>query len=91
MAGVRADDANDALAAEEEIEEHKPTQDLLDMDGMSESIAYELAARGVSTPDDLAELAADEISDIEDMGMDRASALILTARAAEIARLEQAG
>jgi len=90
---ARARDAllNDALAAEEEIEEHKPTQDLLEMDGMSESIAYELAARGVSTPDDLAELAADEISDIEDMGMDRASALILTARAAEIARLEQAG
>jgi len=90
---ARARDAllNDALAAEEEIEEHKPTQDLLDMDGMSESIAYELAARGVSTPDDLAELAADEISDIEDMGMDKASALILAARAAEIARLEQAG
>jgi len=48
-----------------------------------------LAERGVSTPDDLAELAADEISDIEDMGMERASAFILAARAAEIARLEQ--
>lgn len=90
---ARARDAllNDALAAEEEIEGHKPTQDLLDMDGMSEGIAYELAARGISTPDDLAELAADEISDIEEMGMDKASALILAARAAEIARLEQAG
>ena len=89
---ARARDAllNDALAAEEEIEEHKPTAELLEMPGMSESIAYELAARGVSTPDDLAELAADEISDIEDMGMEKASALILTARAAEIARLEQA-
>ena len=37
----------------------------------------------------LAELAADEISDIEEMGMDKASALILAARASEIARLEQ--
>ena len=88
---ARARDAllNEALAAEEVIEEHKPTQDLLDMDGMDESIAYALAARGVSTQDDLAELAADEISDIDDMGMERASALILSARAAEIARLEQ--
>ncbi|MEY2866725.1 MAG: transcription termination/antitermination factor, partial [Pseudomonadota bacterium] len=88
---ARARDAllNEALAAEEEIEEHKPTDDLLAMDGMSESIAYALAERGVSTPDDLAELAADEISDIEDMGMERASAFILAARAAEIARLEQ--
>ncbi len=88
---ARARDAllNDALAAEEEIEGHKPTDDLLAMDGMSESIAYALAERGVSTPDDLAELAADEISDIEDMGMERASAFILAARAAEIARLEQ--
>ena len=78
-----------ALAAEEEIEGHKPTDDLLAMHGMSESIAYALAERGVSTPDDLAELAADEISDIEDMGMERASAFILAARASEIARLEQ--
>ena len=88
---ARARDAllNEALAAEEEIEGHKPTDELLAMDGMSESIAYALAERGVSTPDDLAELAADEISDIEDMGMERASAFILAARAAEIARLEQ--
>ncbi len=88
---ARARDAllNEALAAEEEIEGHKPTDDLLAMDGMSDSIAYALAERGVSTPDDLAELAADEISDIEDMGMERASAFILAARAAEIARLEQ--
>jgi N utilization substance protein A len=56
---------------------------------MDESIAYALAARGVSTQDDLAELAADEISDIDGMGMERASALILAARAVEIARLEK--
>ena len=62
-----------------------------DLPGMDESIAYALAARGISTQDDLAELAADEISDIDGMGMERASALILAARASEIARLEQAG
>jgi N utilization substance protein A len=89
---ARARDAllNEALMAEEVIEEHKPSQDLLDLPGMDESIAYALAARGISTQDDLAELAADEISDIDEMGMERASALILAARASEIARLEQA-
>ncbi|MCC6757547.1 MAG: transcription termination/antitermination protein NusA [Arenimonas sp.] len=88
---ARARDAllNEALAAEEEIEEHRPADDLLSLDGMTESVAYALAERGVSTRDDLAELAADEISDIEDMGIEQASALILAARAAEIARLEQ--
>jgi N utilization substance protein A len=90
---ARARDAllNEALMAEEVIEEHMPSQDLLDLPGMDESIAYALAARGVSTQDDLAELAADEISDIDGIGMERASALILAARASEIARLEQAG
>jgi N utilization substance protein A len=88
---ARARDAllNDALAAEEEIEEHLPAEDLLALEGMTESIAFALSARGVSTQDDLAELAADEISDIEEMGMEKASALILAARASEIARLEQ--
>jgi N utilization substance protein A len=88
---ARARDAllNEALAAEEEIEEHLPAEDLLALAGMTESIAYALSARGVSTQDDLAELAADEISDIEAMGMEKASALILAARASEIARLEQ--
>ena len=88
---ARARDAllNEALAAEEGMEVHKAAGVLLSLDGMTESVAYALAERGVSTRDDLAELAADEISDIEDMGIEQASALILAARAAEIARLEQ--
>lgn len=88
---ARARDAllNEALAAEEEIEEHLPSEDLLALEGMTESIAYALSAQGISTQDDLAELAADEICEIEDMGMEKASALILAARASEIARLEQ--
>jgi len=87
---ARARDAllNDALAVEEEIEEHKPADDLLSLEGMDEATAYALAARGISTRDDLAELAADEISDIEGIDAERAAALILAARAAEIARLE---
>lgn len=87
---ARARDAllNEALAAEEEIEEHKPADDLLELEGMDEATAYALAARGIITRDDLSELAADEISDVEGIGAERAAALILAARAAEIARLE---
>lgn len=89
---ARARDAllTEALAVEEEIEEHKPADDLLGLEGMSESIAYALAARGVQTVEDLAELAADEISDIDGVDEELAGQLILAARADEIARLEKA-
>ncbi|MCK7593288.1 transcription termination factor NusA [Pseudomarimonas salicorniae] len=89
---ARARDAllNEALAVEEELEEHKPTEDLLGLPGMTDGIAYALAARGVQSREDLAELAADEISDIDGMDEELAAALILAARADEIARLEKA-
>ena len=80
---ARARDAllTEALQVEEEIEEHKPAEDLLSLDGMDEATAYALAARGVVTRDDLAELATDEITDIEDMDEERAARLIMAARA----------
>ncbi len=79
---ARARDAllNEALAAEEEIEEHKPADDLLSLDGMDEALAYTLAGRGVVTRDDLADLATDEITDIEGMDAERAAKLIMAAR-----------
>jgi transcription termination/antitermination protein NusA len=87
---ARARDAllNEALAAEEVIEEHKPENDLLSLEGMDEGTAYALAARGIRSREDLAELAADEIADVEGMDEERAAMLILAARADEIARLE---
>ncbi|AXA83880.1 transcription termination/antitermination protein NusA [Lysobacter oculi] len=79
---ARARDAllNDALAAEEELDEHQPAEDLLALEGMDEATAYVLASRGVRTREDLAELAVDEMTDIEDMDEARASALIMEAR-----------
>ncbi|MBN8428083.1 MAG: transcription termination/antitermination protein NusA [Xanthomonadales bacterium] len=79
---ARARDAllTEALAVEEEIEDHKPAEDLLSLDGMEESLAYALASRGVVTRDDLAEMAVDEIIDIDGMTEDRASTLIMAAR-----------
>ncbi len=79
---ARARDAlvTDALMAEEVIEEHKPAEDLLTLEGMDEATAFALAARGVTTREDLAELATDEILDIEDMDETRAAELIMAAR-----------
>ena len=78
----RARDAllNDALAVEEGLEEHQPAEDLLTLEGMDEATAYALAERGVRTREDLAEMATDEIADIEDVGEERAAALIMEAR-----------
>ena len=80
---ARARDAllTEALLVEEDIEEHKPADDLLSLDGMDEATAYALAARGVVSRADLAELATDEITDIEDMDEERAGKLIMAARA----------
>ncbi|QNP40401.1 transcription termination factor NusA [Lysobacter solisilvae (ex Woo and Kim 2020)] len=78
----RARDAllNEALAAEEELDEHQPAADLLEVEGMDEELAFTLAARGVVTRDDLADLATDELTDIEGVDEDRAKALIMEAR-----------
>ena len=79
---ARARDAllTEALMAEEEIEEHKPDQDLLDVEGMDETTAYALAAMGVVNREDLAEMAVDEIMSVEGMDEERAGALIMAAR-----------
>ncbi|MCF5974808.1 helix-hairpin-helix domain-containing protein, partial [Xanthomonas perforans] len=58
---------------------------------LDEETAFALAEHGVRTSEDLSDLAADEIVDfgIEGMTQERAAALILAARAEEIARLER--
>jgi N utilization substance protein A len=92
---ARARDAllNDALAVEEEVDEHQPAEDLLSLEGMDDETAFALAGHGIRTVDDLGELAADELVELGIEGMDeeRAAALILCARAEEIARLEREG
>ncbi len=80
---ARARDAllTDALTVEEELDEHQPAEDLLTLDGMDETTAFALAARGVTTREELAEMATDEISDIEGIDPERAAELIMAARA----------
>jgi N utilization substance protein A len=79
---ARARDAllTEALAVEEDLEEHKPAEDLLSLEGMDDALAYALAARGIATREDLAEMAVDEITDIEGVDEERAAALIMEAR-----------
>jgi len=70
-----------AIATEEALSDEKPADDLTSMEGMDESIARQLASRGVITMEGLAELAVDELMELEDMDEERAGQLIMTARA----------
>lgn len=69
------------IAAEEQLDENKPADDLLALEGMDEKLAYELAVNGVRTQEDLAELSLDELTEYEGMDEERAAALIMNARA----------
>jgi N utilization substance protein A len=79
----RARDAllTQAIAAEEKLEVNEPQEDLLALEGMTTELAYELAARGTCTQEDLAELSIDDLTDIEEIDEETAGKLIMTARA----------
>jgi N utilization substance protein A len=83
---ARARDAllTEALAVEEGIDENQPAQDLLAVEGMDEALAYELASHGISTRENLADLATDEFMElgIEGVDEDTAAGLIMSARQA---------
>ena len=76
---ARAALLTDAIVKEEKAEE--PAADLLGMEGMDEETAHLLASKGVSTMDDLADLAVDDLVDLTKMDAERAKTLIMTARA----------
>ena len=68
-----------AIASEENIEQVDPN--LLKLEGMDAQLAAKLAAQGVRTRDDLADLAVDELSELTGVDGERAKGLILAARA----------
>ncbi len=70
-----------AIVQEEQQGETKPAQDLLEMEGMDEELAYRLAAAGIVSQEDLAEQSVDDLMEIEGMDEERAAELIMTARA----------
>ncbi|MES2917174.1 MAG: transcription termination factor NusA [Pseudomonadota bacterium] len=69
-----------ALVSEEKRGSSEPAEDLLNMEGMNRKLAYELAARGIVTMEDLAEQSIDDIADIEGLGEETAGQLIMKAR-----------
>ncbi len=79
-----------AIQSEEQLEGEGPAQDLLELEGMDEELALKLAAKGIRTQEDLAELAVDELLEIdESLGEERAGALIMAARAPWFAEEQQ--
>ncbi|TVS10583.1 MAG: transcription termination/antitermination protein NusA [Wenzhouxiangella sp.] len=69
------------IVSEEHLDEHRPAQDLLDLEGMTEAIAFRLAEQGIQTRDDLAECAVDELEDVKGLEPELAAELIMKARA----------
>ncbi len=69
-----------ALAKEETLAGAKPADDLLALEGMTQDLAYELAARGIPTLEDLAEQGIDDLSGIPGMTEQKAGELIMAAR-----------
>ena len=69
----------EAIASEEKVEH--AADDLLSLDGMDEQTAKLLAAKGISTRDDLADLAVDDLVELTKMDEGRAAQLIMAARA----------
>jgi len=69
------------IAKEEVLDENAPEEDLLELEGMSERLAFRLAEKGVRTQEDLAELSVDELKEIDDMTDEAAAELIMAARA----------
>lgn len=58
-----------------------PQDDLLNMDGMNENMAKELASKGVRSMEELAECATDELLELIEIDEQEAQTLIMTARA----------
>ncbi len=69
-----------AIVQEEKIDETEPAEDLLNLEGMDKGLAYVLASKGVVTREDLAELATDDLLEINEMDEEAAAALIMKAR-----------
>ncbi|VAW76559.1 Transcription termination protein NusA [hydrothermal vent metagenome] len=78
-----------AITREEGLSGRHPADDLLEMDGMDEDMAFTLAGKGIVTMEDLAEQAVDDLMDIEGLDEERAGKLIMTARAPWFAEEEQ--
>ncbi|MDO9478742.1 MAG: transcription termination factor NusA [Pseudohongiella sp.] len=79
----RARDAllTQAIASEEGLSGAQLEADLLNMEGMDDTLAMALAGKGILNMEELAEQSIDDLMDIDGMDEERAGKLIMTARA----------
>ena len=68
----------EAIVSEENVE--NLAEDLRSLEGMDSETARELAAKGINTRDDLADLAVDDLIEMIEIDTERAKNLIMTAR-----------
>ena len=69
------------IASEEGVSSGSPAEDLLLLEGMDTELAYVLAAKGVTTRENLADLSVDDFTELMEIDPERAGKLIMTARA----------
>ena len=78
----------EAIVSEEKVEHI--AEDLLALEGMDSQTARELAAKGVNTQEELADLAVDDLVEMVEMDAERARQLIMAARAPWFAAADRA-
>ena len=70
----------EAITTEENLEENGPSKNLIELESITESIAYALARNGINDKDTLAEQSIDDLIDIEEIDEKLAGEIILEAR-----------
>ena len=79
-----------AIATEEQLDGSAQSDDIFEVEGMTEELASTLAAAGVLCREDLAEQSVDELLEIAPMDAEVAGELIMSARAVWFEDEEQA-
>ncbi|HET6564892.1 MAG TPA: transcription termination factor NusA [Xanthomonadales bacterium] len=69
------------IAKEEVLDDNRPEEDLIGLEGMTERLAFRLAEKGIRSQEDLAELSVDELQEFDDLDDEAAAAIIMAARA----------
>ena len=77
---TRAKDALLTMEMEKEEQVEEVSQDLRDLEGLTPELIAKLAASGIHSRDDLADLAVDELTEMTDVDEAQARALIMKAR-----------
>lgn len=70
----------EAITTEENLEENGPSENLIQLESVTESIAYALARNGINDKDTLAEQSIDDLIDIDEIDETLAGEIILEAR-----------